>query len=386
MMTNALALRAQTAAHCRSLWHQVRLAFGERRFATLTIAIFLGVYIWAAHALVSQGLRIVNQLPLAGIVLTERLLYLLFFFFFIMLILSNATITGIGLFRRQETQWLLTLPMPQESLVLWRTIEGLMLSSWGMILLSAPILAAFGKVFNAGAGFYLHSLPAVLCLIIIAANVSVWLVLVLVSFYRRWWWKVVGIGAVVLVWGMIQQFRDASIMKLAGGDIASSVNQILQHTRVCTHPLLPSTWVTEAVIATGKHQPGLSWYYHFTLLSYALMSWLVTAFLARRMFYSSWNRLVQRSFSTVMPGGATRADSGLRFGLRGLLRRLGVRRATLALIAKDGKTFVREPMQWGQCTLIFGLLLIYSWNLRHLGYNYTEPLWITIISYLNLTV
>ena len=111
-------------------------------------------------------------------------MFLLFFFFFIMLILSNATITGIGLFRRQETSWMLTLPIPHESLVLWRTIEGLMLSSWGLMLLSAPILAAFGSAFGAGWSFYFHSLPAVICLITIAANISTWLLLLVVNFYR----------------------------------------------------------------------------------------------------------------------------------------------------------------------------------------------------------
>ena len=57
-----------------------------------------------------------------------------------------------------------------------------------------------------------------------------------------------------------------------------------------------------------------------------------------------------------------------------------------ALCAKDARTFLREPSQWGQCALIFGLLLIYTSNLRNLGYNYNEPPWSMIISYLNLTV
>jgi ABC-2 type transport system permease protein len=53
---------------------------------------------------------------------------------------------------------------------------------------------------------------------------------------------------------------------------------------------------------------------------------------------------------------------------------------------KDVRIFLREPMQWGQCALIFGLLLLYTSNLRHLSYNYRDPLWSSITSYLNLTV
>jgi ABC-2 type transport system permease protein len=253
MMTNALALRAQSNAHCRSLLHQIRLATGERRFATLTIGVFLAVYMWSAYALVSHGLAIVNKFPMAGSLLTDTLLRLLFFFFFVMLVLSNATITGIALFRRQETQWLLTLPMPQESLVLWRAIEGLILSSWGMVLLSAPILAAFGNVYHAGPIFYVQSLPAILCLIVISANVSIWLVLLVVNFYRRWWWKVIWVAVAVLIVGAVYELQSGEMHKLASADIATSVNQILHHTRICKHPLFPSTWVSEVVIATGKH-------------------------------------------------------------------------------------------------------------------------------------
>ncbi len=65
---------------------------------------------------------------------------------------------------------------------------------------------------------------------------------------------------------------------------------------------------------------------------------------------------------------------------------LRVPRPIRALCAKDSRTFLREPAQWGQCALIFGLLLIYTSNLRNLGYNYSDPFWSTVISYLNLTV
>jgi len=384
MLTNVQSLRAQGKAHCFSLWQQVRLAVFEKRFATFIILGFLVVYAFAAHELVRQGLGFVMGVPVVGEMLTERMLFLLFFFFFVMLILSNATITGIGLFRRQETQWLLTLPVPQESLVLWRAVEGMVLSSWGMVLLSAPILAAFSHAFKAGVAFYLNGLPALLCLIVIAANVSTWLLLVVVCYYRRWWWKVIIAAAVLFGVSIAYDLRQVGTRHIVALDMASNVNQILRYTRLCVHPLIPSTWVTEALIATGKEQQSRAWFYHLTLLSYAMVSWLVTAALARRIFFSSWNRLFLRS--QVGPGPSAALRAGRRSWFLRALASIGVSRPYLSLIAKDGCTFIREPMQWGQCVLIFGLLLTYSWNLRHLGYNQTDSHWTPIISYLNLTV
>ena len=386
MMTNATALRTQAHANARALLHQVRQAVGEKRFATFTIFCFLLVYLWAAHTLVGQGLDFVSKLPFVGGLFTVRLLHLLFFFFFVMLILSNATITGIGLFRRQETSWLLTLPVPPESLVLWRVVEGLLLSSWGLVLLSAPILAAFGKTFGASASFYFLSLSAILCLTVISANVSAWLLLLIVRWFRPWCWKALALGAAVSVVVLIVQYQIAPPAKLAQGDISANFREVLRHTNLCTQPLLPSTWVAEVAISTAKGQFQRALRYELILFSNALVSWLITAALARRLFFPAWNILIRRSYEQAPKAKESIWKKTFSFAWNKVSLTLRLRSSTLALAAKDARTFLREPMQWGQCVLIFGLLLAYSWNLRHLGYGDTDKFWTLVISYLNLTV
>ena len=385
-MNNFQAIQSLTLAHTCALMNQFRMALIEKRFATIIIFAFLAVYAIAAYLLVGAGLSYVQKLPLIGVVLIERMLFLLYFFFFVMLVLSNATITGIGLFRRQETSWLLTLPVPHESLAVWRTIEGLALSSWGLILLSAPILAAFGGAFHAGPAFYLHSLPAIICLITIAANVSTWLLMVIVCFYRSWWSKAAIGAAVAVIIAVSIQLKHAQVSHFTSSDVAANVRQILGHTQICTHPLLPSTWVAKTAISAARQDPSASWFYSLTLLSYAMASWLITLAITKRLFYPAWNRQLNRNeektartkkLSTLMDAQACWEQTPARFLMR---------RHTLALVSKDILTFLREPMQWGQCAIIFSLLFLYTWNLRNLGYNTADPLWSAIVSYLNLTV
>ncbi|WP_206026427.1 hypothetical protein [Roseimicrobium sp. ORNL1] len=351
---------------------------------TFTIVAFMGLYMLAAYLLVNQGLRFVHNLPLLGPMLTERMLYLLFFFFFLMLVISNSAITGISLFRRQETGWHLSLPMPHSSIVLWRTVEGLLLSSWGLLLLSAPILAAFGNVLEASPSFYVLSLLAVVALISVASNMSSWLLLLVVRCYRPWWLKVAVVLGVAVVIGISWQIRGQQTAQLISGDVAANVNQLLQHTKVCTHPLLPSSWVAEVVISSGRGLPGRSWFYLLTLMSYALVVWLLTRWLAGRFFYDTWNMAMARMEGRQLTKGQQVFGKRSRRGLRMFL--LGLRRQTQALVMKDVRIFLREPMQWGQCALIFGLLLVYTSNLRHLSYNYKDAIWSSITSYLNLTV
>jgi ABC-2 type transport system permease protein len=385
MLTNAGATYMQGRVHVQALRHRLVHNWFEGRLMLATIVVFMLLYMVVAFMLVNNGMLFVHRLPLIGPVLTERILFLLFFFFFVMLVLSNAAITGIGLFRRQETGWMLSLPIPHSSVVMWKTVEGMLLSSWGLLLLSAPILAGFGQAFDAGVAFYVVSVPAILCLIAVASNVSTWLLLLVIRFYRPWWLRVAVVVLVVLVGMIIFQMRDARSVRLVSGDVAANANQILRHTQICAHPLLPSSWVAETVIAAGKSLTGRVWFYNLILLSYALAAWVVTSWLAGRLFYPTWNRSLRRAEQK-----RNRPDDQAGSRAPGWLEKVGSRlgwdRATRALLAKDGYTFIREPMQWGQCALIFGLLLLYTSNLRNLGYNYRDSLWSAVISYLNLTV
>jgi ABC-2 type transport system permease protein len=383
MASTARATLSQAHAKTLALRHRLRDSVREGRLMTATVITFMALYMGAAYLLMERGLSFVHRLPLVGPLLTERMLYLLFFFFFLMLIISNAAICGISIFRRGETGWQLSLPIPHSSVVLWKTIESLLLSSWGLILLSAPILAAFGRAFDAGPGFYFMCLPAVVALIAIASNVSTWLLLFVVRCYRPWWLKAAVIMGLLLCTVIAWRINDDTGAKMMSGDVATNVNYLLRNTKICTHPFLPSSWVAEVVISSGKGIYDHAWFFNLTLLSHALVVWLVTHWLAQRFFYGTWNHAIARTEEQQRNGN----------GGRGFLRARksqwwlpGLSRHTRALVTKDARTFLREPMQWGQCALIFGLLLFYTANLRHIETGYGEGIWNTVTSYLNITV
>ena len=387
-MTTARA----TALLARAQWwvfrHRLHIGMRENRLLTFTIVSFLGIYAVAAYILVARGVEFVHRLPLLGPLLTERLVYLLFFFFFVMLVISNATITGMGLFRKRDTAWQVALPIPSRSLVMWKTLEGMLLASWGLVVLSAPILAALGRMFDAGPWFYLANMPALLCLVTISANLSTWLLLAVVRWARRWWWWPAGLVAAAAFVPVLWRMCVTNELGLTPGDIAGNVNQILKHTQICTHPLLPSSWVAETILASGRPMPQRAVFFNLVLLSHAFASLLVTSWIATRWFQPSWNRMM-----TAGHLGGARDQARLWFHLSPvpdaaprILRWLGFDRPSCALLAKDTLTFLREPTQWGQSALIFGLLFFYTSNLRRLGYDLADPLWSVVLSYLNLMV
>ncbi|MBE2282757.1 MAG: hypothetical protein IAE77_04770 [Prosthecobacter sp.] len=384
-MTVASATHILARAHWRMLVHKMRFGLRENRLLSLTVGGFLVFYGVASYLLVSRGLEFVSKVPLIGPLLTERLVFLLFFFFFVMLVISNATITGMGLFRRKDMEWQIALPLPPRSLVLWKTLEGMLLASWGLLVLSAPILLALSRTYKADATFMLAVLPALLSLVTIAANVSTWLLIALVRWARRWMWKPVIVMVIIALLRTLPGWNEG-LERLNSGDLTSSLNQILQHTEICMHPLLPSSWVAETIQAAGRGIGDRTVFFNLVLCAHALMSIVITARVASTSFHPAWNRIMSAAPGVAGTRLQPTIGSEQRRGTETLRCLLALDRASFAVLVKEVRTFLREPVQWGQTAIIFGLLLMYSMNLRKLGYDLQSPFWITVVSHLNLLV
>ncbi|MBL9131169.1 MAG: hypothetical protein JNG86_08225, partial [Verrucomicrobiaceae bacterium] len=355
-MTVASMTGLLARVHGRMLVNKASHGLSENRLLVTTVGSFLIFYGVAAYQLVGRGLDYVLKVPLLGPLLAERLVYLLFFFFFIMLVLSNATITGMGLFRRKDMEWQVALPLAPRSLVMWKTLEGMLLASWGLVVLSAPILLALGRIYDAGPAFFAITAPALLCLVTISANLSTWLLLFLVRFAKRWWWWPAAALVLLMLGAALKAFFSFDMNAVRTGDVAAGVSEILKHTEICMHPLLPSSWVAEAIYATGRGMGERAVFFHLVLLAYALVSLVITARLAGTTFFSAWNRVMHAA-----PGrqGAAVVFPARPGALTELVRKLlALDRASFAIISKEVRVFLREPVQWGQCAVIFGLLLI----------------------------
>lgn len=383
-MTVAAAITLLARSHGRMLVNKAAHGLSQNRLLVAAVVGFLVFYSFAAYQLVAHGLIYVMKIPMLGPMLAERLIYLLFFFFFMMLVISNATITGMGLFGRKDMEWQVALPLPTRSLVMWKTLEGMLIASWGLIVLSAPILLALGRTYEAGPVFFLATAPALLCLVVISANLSTWLLLLLVRHARRSWWKGAAAWVMLLLGLAVKWFLEIDLNAVRNGEVATGVSEILKHTEICMHPLLPSSWVAEAVHAAGIGIGRRACFFYLVLLSNALVSLVVSARLAEAWFFPAWNRFMQ----AIPTGGGAEVRMPLKPGpWSELLRRvLALDRPSLAILGKEVRVFLREPLQWGQCGVIFGLLLIYSANLRRMGDDLQSPFWTFVISHLNLLV
>jgi ABC-2 type transport system permease protein len=366
-------------------------SFRKSKLMAVTLTGFMIGYLVIGYLLFSHGLNFVTQLPGVGYLMVERVFYLMIFFFFVMLVFSNAIISYSSLFRSKETQWLLTLPIDHRALFSWKVVETLLVSSWGLIFLSAPLLAAYGQIFGVEWHFYIKSFVLYLPFVAIPSAVSSWLLILTVRYANRYW-KYAIIAAFVFMASKFgaSLYTDHVEAMASSESIALTFNQVLRHTEMSVNPLMPSTWMSEVILQWAKgYETQVAILYPLLLFSYALMGGWITVALVSRAYYGAWN---QSSLRRAQSSWRRRKKIMGRKSATGFhcpplwLRILAPRRAMQALISKDIKCFTRDPSQWVQCVIVFGLLFMYVFNMRNMGRNFTTSFWTTIISYLNFGV
>ncbi|HWB04341.1 MAG TPA: hypothetical protein VG796_15030 [Verrucomicrobiales bacterium] len=389
-MTLAAEIAVLARVHWRSFRAKAWQTAQHSRLLSATIILFLAGYLVAGYWMFSRGLDYIISVPGIGLMLTARVLYMTYFFFMVMLVFSNAVLLYSGLFRGKETPWLLTTPVSPRAIFLWKTIESFLVSSWGLAVLSAPILASVGRTFGAGPMFYVKCAFIYPLLLMLPAAVAAMLVAGLV----RWWGRtlkfiMIAVAAVV-AWKVLSGWFGPSDF----GDLAKTTNisqafkRVLGFTEVTMNRFLPSAWMSEMILAWSQGYETNWPFYWLLLLSWAMMlGWLCTA-VASPATFPAWNlsqwRRAQRT-------GRRRQEFGMALEgafSRGWLDRVPfIRRDTAALVRKDLKEFSRDPAQWIPCTVVFALLLLYASNLnRAADADPDKPLFKLVLSSMNFGV
>ena len=375
----------------RSLLARVR---GLRRRSPLLPFLLVGFvvgYLLLGYFLFHHGLRFVAEFPAVGALLTQRILYLIFGFFFVMLVFSNLIIGYSTLFKNRETNWFLTLPIRHADIYRWKFLECVAVSSWALMFLSAPMMAAIGQVNAASPWFYLQIIFAYLPFVAIPAVIGSALVLSLVALLAKpWAKKALLAGAVFGLAALVFFVRPADANDLNSSSEIRLFNQLMSHTRFSLNPFLPSAWMARTVFALSGGLEREGGYYFALLLSNALMGILLGFEVASRFFYDSWARAFSHRSERSMLKADTRRQARLRRGIletiltSRLVSKL-ISQPVIALVLKDNRVFWRDPAQWSQVMIFFGLLTIYVLNLRNVAYDIQSRFWSTMISYLNLT-
>ena len=239
-------------------WRRLLAVRQQSRLLTGIIVLFVAGYLVLAFELFYHGLQFVAKFPGLGAVLTERLLYTLFAFLFALLLLSNLVIAYTNLFRNRETAFLLTLPVPAQTIFNWKFIESTVLASWAFLFLIAPLLVAFGLV--RGVPWHFYPLTALLIglFIILPGVFGAALAIGIGRHLDRKSFQILllVLGLVLLAFVAFWWKTNPVDDDLLDRRTLEALDRLLAKTRFTMFPFLPSYWLSSAVLQWAEGITG----------------------------------------------------------------------------------------------------------------------------------
>ncbi len=300
------------------------------------------------------------------------LIDLLFLTLGFLLIFSNGLILYGSLFTTPETAFLLSKPVGADRVFAYKFQGALAFSSLAFVLLGSPILLAFGIVAQAYWYFYLLLPLFFLGYVLIPGSVGGILCLIIVNFFPRNRVQVLIALTSATILFFIWWIGSAT---LGRGDRTSAawqreaVNVLLGRFAFASSVTMPSHWVQLGLLRGVQGKPDQGLYYLVLVWSNGLFFYLVTTWLAMKLYRRGFNRLsdtgvLERQSSAVRAANAAPRDALLDQLLGACF--FFVQPATRLLIIKDFRTFRRDPQQSLQLVIFVGLMLLYITNIRRM--------------------
>jgi len=326
-----------------------------------------------------KAFSFVNGFQGVGPIIAERLMYLFYFTMFLMLIFSNAIIAYSTIYRSRDIELLLSYPLNPATIFRYKFMESTGLSSWAFFIILVPFVVGYGMANHACGGLYLFMFflfaPFLLIAGALGTGFSMALVRVMPGKKIRGIVFLVAISIAVFIYKFVKGVRFEETTQTLEIFI---LNQMLPNIHISHSHFMPSYWVAEGMLKASLKEFKNAFYYFLLLLSTSLFLMEMLINLAERFYFISWLEMRSRSRKKLFIIG-----KGITEIARPVFKILG--NDSRGLIIKDMKLFWRDPGQWTQFVMFFGILGVYFMNIRNFSYNMLEPFWKNICAFLNLS-
>src|ERR1043166_1640728 len=349
------------------------------KFKVAVIVTFSVTFWISLYKLFYEGLKFLHMVAVGYNFnsIIDAMFYIFFFALTVMLIFSNAIIGYSSYFKSKETGFLLACPTRPEGVFLYKSCESLGFSSWAFLFLGTPLMAAYGKLFDASWPFYAGAGVFLAVFMFLPAAIGA-IVAMIVTVYvpRTRKSLVLGVVAAAVLGILIIVTRIVVSGRAQAMDLKLA-SEVFEHTSFSRIPILPSYWLSKGILELAGGRYGTSIFFMAVIVAHVLflvcVAYSMSAHLMMRGWHVSQGLRSQKRYAGR--GWIDRIFSGLLFF---------VDRNVRLIVAKDVKSFMRDPVQWSQFLIFFGLLAIYFLNLRTFAYEDREIFWKNLIAQMNL--
>ncbi|HKQ50342.1 MAG TPA: hypothetical protein VJZ71_19875 [Phycisphaerae bacterium] len=358
----------------RLLRNRMRQLADQSPLRLILILLFIGIIWIALYGVFDFVFTYLRRFEQQSIIAIPMVFHVFVMAMTFLLTFSGAVLAYAGLFGRAEPSFLLTTPSSPRHIVAIMYAEALFFSSWSLVLLGLPLMLAIGRVQGLDWNFYIIFIASFLAFVpipgalglIVALGVALWLPRLAkrTLFYA----SAVALGVLILWWGRL--------WSLSTGDSNQWLQGFLSEMQYLKAALLPSTWVTNVIRFAMEGKPAdASFYLAVTLSTGLFMSWAAVTIVGSKLIPAYASAHSAQEKQRAPQGHLTQALTDLLFFYLPHRMRL--------LVLKDVRNFLRDPVQWSQLAILFGLLglyLVYLPRTRPEGFSVQ---WQALICFLN---
>jgi len=372
-----------TRNHLYGLRHAIQSVRDQPALKVLVIGSFSFCWLLGLTFLFFRGFRFMYNIGGVAFFLIPRMFTLFFMGLGFMLILSGA-VTGYGnLYQSAEIRRLMAWPIPMRDLFYYKLVKTTMMSSWAFLFIIVPFIGAFAIYRGWHPAMILWSVAFSVPFVMIWSGAGLVLMLLfqgvlnlLTRLFGRWRNRVLWMGVLLLlIRGIFATLDYLDVLRAQRSQEVLVMVRMIPGLQLASNPLLPNWWMAQGLlgIADGDWTRGCLYLLLLTTTVGMLFLWVA------RIGAWIFPRSMQRHL-TAANDLATRA-SRLSAAVQSVMPGGGALRAYLG---KDLLIFLRDPSQWTQFLIFFGLLGLYFFNLGSLGYDQLDSTWANLISFLNL--
>jgi ABC-2 type transport system permease protein len=378
LTTAGQAARAFRNLRARITTNVVRATLTGSRLRMTMIVTCTAIFWAGLFGLFFEGFQFLGTYGALAGDFVEYVFSLFFLSLLVMLFFSTGIVLYAGLFQRREAAFLLTMPATADRVFAFKFAEAVAISSWAFLLLGSPLLVAYGISVGVPWTFFVVFVAYLLAFVLIPGSVGAMAAIAVARFFPRRQKSVLAtLVAAALISGI---WAIARAWRTPGEALTPDwLDSLLGRLSFCQHPLLPSRWMSKGLVEAAKGNWSDGLFYLGVIAAYAGVAYLAAAVVARDLYRSAYSRVQGERSSKRRVGGLWFDDLFHRVFafLPGPIR---------LLILKDLRTFRRDPTQWSQFLIFFGLLALYFLSIRRIGYDTQNPYWRNLISFLNLGV
>ena len=320
------------------------------------ISAAIGIFFWLGTFIICYRILFYFQsVQDFGNILAIKLLSMVIILFFSLLIFSNIINCLSHLYLSYDLQLLHSLPVSAGDIFFSRWLVSTFDSSWMVVLFSLPVFLSYGIIYNAGVFFYLIVFTAIIFMCLLSSALSSILVLLGAKILPAGRIRTILIFlGIILVLMLLLALRLTRPEQLVNPESFASAVLYLSSMQTPSLPLLPTTWLTDAVKAALASEFKSSLFNIALSGSCAFMFIFFANIIAETVYFSGFSKsqtTPSRLFTPVRYRGL-HWENFLNF----------LPRTAKAFAVKEIRTFFRDSTQWPQLFLMAALIVIYLYN------------------------